>query len=94
MNKDLKEIYSIYSEKGLEIYQVTLDENTAKWISLVKDQNLPWISVNDKRGLKSTIINTYNIQSLPSNYIIDRNGDIVGKSLWHSDLINKLNDLL
>lgn len=94
LNNDLKELYSVYADRGLEIYQVTLEENMLKWITLVKNQQLPWINVNDNKGLKSNIIKTFNIQSLPSNYIIDRNGNIVGKSLWHTDLINKLNDIL
>lgn len=94
LNKYLREIYELYSEKGLEIYQVTLDENVPNWISMVKSQKIPWVSVNDPTGLNSVLINTYNIRNLPSNYIIDRNGDIVGKNLWDNDLINKLNSLL
>ena len=94
LNRDLKDIYSVYEKKGLEIYQVTLDSNVSQWISIVQSQNLPWISVNDPNGLNSKYIKTYNIQSLPSSYIIDRKGDLVGKNLWSKDLINKINDLL
>lgn len=94
LNSELKEIYDIYSKKGLEIYQITLSENTPSWLKMIENQSIPWISVNDKSGLNSVLIKTYNIQSLPSNYIINRKGDIVGKNLWGNDLVLKLNNLL
>ena len=89
LNRDLKDIYSVYEKKGLEIYHVTLDGNVPQWMTIVQSQNLPWVSVNDPNGLSSKYIKTYNIQSLPANYIINRKGDLVGKNLWSNDLINK-----
>ncbi len=93
LNTELKEVYSAYSEKGLEIYQVSLDSNLPAFIQRTNTQQIPWVSVCDIKAQNSVLIRTYNIQAIPENYIINRNGDIVGKSLWGNNLINKLNTL-
>lgn len=76
MNADLKEIYNKYSDKGLKIYQVSLDMDKALWAGAVRDQKLPWTSVCDGVGMASHVISLYNITKLPTLFIIDRNGDI------------------
>ncbi len=80
-NADLKEIYEKYHDKGLEIYQVAVDTSKALWINTVQEQQLPWISVCDFQGQNSPAVGAYNITALPSNYLIDRTGNIAGKDL-------------
>ncbi len=81
INADLKEIYEKYHDKGFEIYQVAIDTSKAAWINAVQEQQLPWISVSDLLGDSSPALGAYNISKLPSNYLIDRSGNIVGKDL-------------
>lgn len=81
VNADLKELYAKYKDNGFEIFQVSLDRSKAVWINSVQEQKLPWISVCDLRGEASPVIGEYNIQGLPTSYLIDRNGQIVGKDL-------------
>ena len=85
-NNDLKELYRKYRNSGLEIYQVSLDEDKTAWASAVKDQQLPWISVCDFQGSNSPAVGAYNITALPSNFLIDRTGNIAGKDLGGEDL--------
>ena len=40
------------------------------WARTVKDQELPWINVNDGLGADSGAIRLYNVQSLPSMVLI------------------------
>lgn len=81
-NNDLLDIYNAYHDKGLEIFQIALDVDKPTWAATVKAQNLPWISVNDGYGTNSSSIIAYNIEKIPSMFIIDRGGDIVGKDIF------------
>lgn len=81
INADLKKIYEKYHDQGFEIYQVAVDTSKAAWINAVQEQQLPWISVSDLLGDSSPALGVYNISKLPSNYLIDRSGNIVAKDL-------------
>lgn len=86
LNADLKDLYANYHDKGFEIYQVAIDTSKAAWINTIQEQKLPWISVCDLKGEASPAIGAYNVTKLPANYLIDRNGQIVGKDLEGDEL--------
>lgn len=81
INAEMKEIYKRYKEQGFEIYQVAIDTSKSDWINAIQEQQLPWISVSDMKGEASTSLGEYNVQHLPSNFLIDREGNIVAKDL-------------
>ncbi len=85
-NADLKKVYEKYHNQGLEIFQVAIDTSKALWINTVQEQQLPWISVCDFQGESSPVVGAYNVRTLPSNYLIDRNGNIAGKDLMGEKL--------
>ncbi len=75
LNRLLNEVYTKNKAKGLEIFQVCLDDNEAQWMQAVA--TLPWIVMRDPNGEYSTNAGAYNITSLPTVFIIGRNGEIV-----------------
>jgi peroxiredoxin len=85
-NADLKALYKQYESKGFRVYQVSADSSKAIWITAVQEQHLPWVSVCDFRGGASPMLMSYNVRSVPSNFLIDRNGDIVAKNLYGEEL--------
>ncbi len=93
-NKSLLKIYDKYKSKGFEIYQVSLDQSKILWEDAIKKDKLPWINVSDLQYTSSYPARVYNIQQLPANYLISRDGDIIGKDLFGRILDEKLNDLL
>lgn len=76
-NNDLKELYRKYRNSGLEIYQVSLDEDKTAWASAVKDQQLPWISVCDGKGHASPAVVAYNLLTVPTMFVFNAKGDLV-----------------
>lgn len=94
MNADLKEVYSKYQEQGFEIFQVAIDTSKALWINAVQEQKLPWISVSDLLGESSPTLGAYNITNLPANFLIDREGNIVGKNLAGEELESQIKKLI
>ncbi|MFI3321501.1 MAG: TlpA disulfide reductase family protein [Rikenellaceae bacterium] len=90
INSELKEIYSVYKDKGFEIYQISVDTSKPQWISSINTQSLPWISVNDFHGSSSSALSSYNVTQIPANYLISRSGDIIGKNLFGADLVSTI----
>lgn len=78
-NNELKEVYSKYRNSGLEVYQVSLDSDKTAWAASVKEQELPWISVCDGKGVMSPSVSAYNVTSIPTMFVFNAKGDIVAK---------------
>lgn len=73
-NIQLNTLYEKYKDRGFEIYQVSLDADEHYWKTVA--DNLPWTCVRDGNGVYSTIAATYNVQSVPTLFIIDKKGEI------------------
>lgn len=88
----LREIYNKYHDRGLEIYQVSLDPDEHFWKT--QTAALPWISVRDPQGLNSQNLSSYNVQSLPTFFLIDRNNVIYKRDAQIKDLDSEIQELL
>lgn len=76
-NREFVELYKRFEKKGLRIYQVSLDPDRPKWAAFVLDAGYPWISVWGGPFETSLAARLYNVQQLPSVYIINKDGEIV-----------------
>lgn len=93
VNAELKDIYEKYNEKGLAVYQVFLDTNKALWLNTVSAQRLPWVTVCDFAGAQGVAAKTYNITKVPTNILIDRDGNIISTDVGINELDEKLSKL-
>ena len=89
--------YKYYNNKefvngnGFEIYSISLDKNSKAWNEAIKKDNLFWKNhVSDLKGWGSEAAKRYNIKSIPSNILIDKDGTIIAKNLKGNRLINFL----
>ena len=94
-NAELKEVYAKYknAKTPFEIYQVAIDTSKPHWITAVQEQALPWISVSDLRGQATTALGIYNVQKLPSNFLFNKEGEIVARDIRGAELEKKLAEL-
>ena len=80
---------------GFKIYSVSLDKNKSSWLSAIKQDKLSWSEhVCDYKGWQSDAAVKYNIQRIPSNFIIDANGVIIAKNLTGDMLHTELDKLV
>lgn len=95
LNAELKQIYRKFSEAptSFEVYQVSVDTSKPLWITAVQEQQLPWISVGDLRGKAAPALGLYNVQRLPANFLIDKQGSIVARDIYGKSLEAKLEEL-
>jgi peroxiredoxin len=88
-NQVLVELYAKYRNRGFEIYMVSVDDDRSAWTTAISEDQLTWINVGDMKGSINALI-SYNIKSVPSNYLLDREGNIIGKNLQGPELNNAL----
>ena len=93
-NEDLKKVYNQYHDQGFEIYQVSLDRSKVLWENAIIQDELPWINVSDLRYTDSYPARMYNIRQLPANYLISRDGEIIGKNLFGDMLEEKVKEAI
>jgi peroxiredoxin len=93
MNPILKENYQKFNSKGFEIYQVSVDTSKQDWIHAINSDQLKWINVGDMQGCQNVIMN-YNVRTIPSNYLLDKEGVIIAKDLLGPALYKKLSEIL
>ena len=85
----MRELYDRYSAQGLEIYQVSLDENEHFWKTAV--ENIPWVCVRSEDAKEA---NLYGVQELPTYFLINRAGEIVKRDEMVEDLEKEIQRLL
>lgn len=74
INAELKSVYEEYHDRGFEIFQVSADSDMSLWISAVRQQKLPWVSLYG--GNEHSVFSLYNVRQLPTAFLIDREGGI------------------
>lgn len=92
-NLQFKEIYKAYNKKGLEIYQINLDENETLWRNEVKFDELPWINTREDDPLDPVNARLFNVKVLPANYLFGRDGTLIGTNLHGKSLQIRLSQL-
>ncbi|MBR1933596.1 MAG: AhpC/TSA family protein [Prevotella sp.] len=85
----LRELYNKYHEQGLEIYQVSLDQDEHQWRQATLQ--LPWICVRDGSGESAV---KYNVQAVPEFFLIDRQNQLYKRSSQMDDAEQEIKRLL
>ncbi len=94
-NPNLVDAYSKYHDKGFEIFQVSLDQTREDWLGGIQEDHLgAWIHVSDLKYWNSEAAQLYNIESIPSNFLLDRDGSIIATGLRGQALQDALKELL
>ena len=89
---ELRELYNKYQNQGFQIYQVSPDPNQLLWEESV--QALPWISVRGNEEQNADALRKYNVTHLPTTFLFDKTGEIVGKNIPFEQMDSKIKQLL
>jgi thiol-disulfide isomerase/thioredoxin len=92
-NLQLKEFYKKYKSKGFEIYQINIDESESDWKRAVKYDELPWINTREENPRNRVYTRLFNVTRLPSNFLFDKEGKIIGSNLHERSLQIRLEQL-
>ena len=91
-NLALRELYNKYHEKGLEIYQISLDTDEHFWKTSA--DNLPWVCVRDANGIYSQYVTLYSVKSIPSAFLVGRDNVLKARAETIPDLEAAIKNLL
>ncbi len=94
-------VYNTYHNKnfkcgnGFEVFSVSLDNNKSVWKKAIEKDQLTWKShVCDYQGWYGEAATVYGLESIPMNFLIDKDGVIIAKGLRGPALENKIKELL
>lgn len=90
-NPDLKILYSKFRDKGFEILGVSFDNDEEKWKKAIDKDALPWKQVVDAKGFSGELGKYYDIEAIPQNILLDKEGKIIGVGLSAKEIEEALN---
>lgn len=93
-NPNVVAAYAKYKDRNFTVYSVSLDEKKENWEKAIMDDGLTWTHVSDLKGWESAAAKLYNIQQIPSNFLLDTSGRIMARDLRGDELEQKLQEVL
>ena len=88
----LRNLYNKFHDRGLEIYQVSIDSDEHFWKT--QTAALPWISVRDPQGANSPLMRQYNLLDIPSYFLITRDNVLDKRDVQIKNLDAEISALL
>ncbi len=89
----VKEAYTKFHDQGFEIVGISFDMEKAALEKFVKARELPWPQYFDGKGWQNQFGERYGIHSIPTMWLVDRNGNVVDTNA-RNDLAGKVEHLL
>ena len=83
-----------YKTKNFCILSISLDEDKSAWLKAIHKDQLNWDHISDLKGWKNAIAGQYAVDSIPQNYLIDPQGNILAVNLDDVQLNDQLGKLL
>ena len=93
-NKNLVKLYPKFKSKGFEIFAVSLDDDKDKWKKAIKQDKISWLQVNDAGGWDAKTAIEWNINAIPTSYLIDKEGRLIAMDLTEKELEKALKQFI
>jgi peroxiredoxin len=77
----LLQVYKKYRDRGLQVVGISVDPDERDMQNFVKRQGLPWPQYFDGKGWKSKLAIRYSVIKIPTNYLLDAEGKVIGRNL-------------
>jgi peroxiredoxin len=93
-NPNVVNTYEKYKNKNFTVLGVSLDRAKQPWIDAIAADNLTWTHVSDLKFWSNSVAQQFGIQSIPQNFLIDPQGNLIGKNLRGAALEYKLSQVI
>ncbi len=91
-NPNVVKAYDEFNAKGFEVISVSVDRDQDAWKKAIEEDGLTWTQLIASK--ESGVAEAYAIQSIPSTFLLDKEGKIIAKNLRGAALEEKLAELL
>lgn len=93
-NPNLVKAYQHFKDRNFTVLGISLDKDVAAWKKAVADDQLTWEHASELKDFEGPIVRLYQIEAIPSSFLIDPNGKILAKNLRGGELDAFLNKTL
>ena len=93
-NPNVVKAYQTYKDKNFTILGISLDKDKNAWAQAVKQDNLAWDQVGELKDFEGETVKLYQVEAIPSSFLLDPNGKIIARDLRGEELNAFLNKTL
>ena len=93
-NPELVKIYNEFKNRGFELLGVGAETSRDVWLKAIEKDKLTWTNVTDLKGDKNTVALMYGVSYYPTNFLIDKKGNIIARDLQGDKLRKMLKQIL
>ncbi|MFW5645420.1 MAG: thioredoxin-like domain-containing protein [Bacteroidota bacterium] len=94
LNPQLKQIYEENKDDGFEIYAIALDNSRNLWNRAIEYDELDWINVSELTYPESKAALVFNVNVIPSTFLLNREGEVVARDIYGKELQKWLDNML
>jgi len=91
---DLNVLYKKYKDKGFEMVGISFDKDKQKWKQAIAKDQLHWLQAIDPGGFEGEMARFYAIDAIPANFLLDKEGKIIGGGLTTEEIEAMIEKLL
>ena len=89
----LRHVHELYGN-DFNLVSISIDEREKDWKKALKKENMPWIQLNDRKGMNGPVVSEYKVYGVPYSLILDGEGRVVAGGVRGAELDNVLIELL
>lgn len=93
-NPNVVAAYNQFKDRNFTILGVSLDTDKNKWRKAIAEDGLAWTHVSELAGWNSAIARNYGVESIPQNFLVGPEGQIIASGLRGQELMQKLEQVL
>ncbi|MCA5003646.1 TlpA disulfide reductase family protein [Sphingobacterium bovistauri] len=93
-NPNMIKLYNTYKASGLQVIGVSLDQKHEPWLKAIQEDKINWTHLIVENAWQSKVVKQYNIDAVPTIYVLDSNNKIIAKNLRGKALHDFVEDYL
>jgi peroxiredoxin len=93
-NPNVVKVWKEFNKKGFDVYGVSLDQKKEDWVNAIADDKLTWTHVSDLLYWSNAAAKLYGVNSIPANFLLNKEGIIIARNLRGEALYTKVKELI
>ena len=92
-NVNVLKAYNRFKDKGFTVIGYSIDSSEQAWLGAIEKDGMPWEQLSGISGVKMDVSKLYGVTAIPSNFLLDPAGKIIGIDLRGESLEKKLEQI-
>ncbi|MES2829307.1 MAG: TlpA disulfide reductase family protein [Bacteroidota bacterium] len=93
-NPNLVKAYNTYKSKNFTVLGISLDKDPVAWKKAIDADKLTWTHASELADFEGPTVRLYQVEAIPSSFLIDPKGVIIAKGLRGEELDSFLSKTL